>query len=308
MRYLLVLFLLFFSKPTHQTKNVQKIYFDISPLHKELLNVNKEDINQIFSDMSVYTNNLCKNRNISLKNMNWVISSLIAGCLNFYLINDHSAYKSFIKMNEIIGNDTKDCYTVGFSQLYLMYTFLKCNNISAIDIDWRIHYAHYQFIMNSKNNVIEDALANIDIGSEKNEGIKTFCDGEYVFRCFVAYEYFAKNYRNSNIYLQLKFLHEAEFYKTHSKNIILFVSNAIDHEYTTREQMDMILENLGKVADKRKVYIIYHTGGNTTYAIYQIYLVNNKITINTIYRDDLRFAKSYGRMAGVRYKTYLDYK
>lgn len=291
-----------------------QIQVTVSDTHKQTLDIkhslyknNKVDL--VFDAFKNNTKDICNPKLTLREDLNWVVSSLMAGCLNFFLINDMAASKAFTQLNEITKGQNNDCYTVGFSQLYLMYTYSNCKSISSIDIDWRIHHAHYQFLRRINNKeLIEDALSKIELG-QPNKGLYSFCEYQNIARCIVAFEYFANNFKTiNNIYFQIKFLHEAEFYKTNSDNILVYVSNAIDPEYTTKKQFDLLIKNIAKAItnSNQKAYIIYHTGGADIYAIYKLFVVNNEPYYYAVCRDNLRWAKSYGKMAGIEYKTYLD--
>ena len=160
-KFLVVLFLLACTPNKIVEKDIISkvdtpiISLQISSQHQEIFNIkdfsySEQSAKQVFKQIETQTDMACA-RKQNIKGYNWVMSALINGCLNFYLMNDLDAYKAFSMIREISANK-KDCYTVGFAQLYLMNTFSECNNINAIDVDWRIIYAHYQLIQNLKTN------------------------------------------------------------------------------------------------------------------------------------------------------------
>lgn len=285
------------------------ISLQISSQHQEIFNIkdfsySEQSAKQVFTQIETQTDMACARKQI-IKGHNWVMSALINGCLNFYLMNDLDAYKAFSTIREISANK-KDCYTVGLAQLYLMNEFAECSNINAIDVDWRIIYTHYQMIQNLKNN---KNMFNVKLyDKEKNYGLKTFCEDNDFLECKFAFDGFQHGYKKiNNINYQLSHLHDARIKRTEN-DIVVYVSNAIDPEYTTQEQMDQLLDNIYKALAKnyQKAYIIYHTGGAKQFAIYRLFKVEQTRFKDTVYRDELVWAPSYGNMRGKKYKTYLD--
>lgn len=255
----------------------------------------------VFNRMKDQTKDICIRRHI-IPGFNWVVSALMNGCLNFYMMNDIDAVKSFEYIGKI-SQGKKDCYTVGFSQLYLMNENAKCTSLSVIDIDWRILYAHYQMMLYSKKGF--QVFNEMDLGKEKPT-IHQFCESRDMPSCKKSFKYFFENYKSlESVNLQLGFLHELKFRNT-GNDIVLYVSNAIDPEYTTKKQFDILIENVFNAIKDQNAYIIYHTGGATEYAIYKLSIYNESKRIVTVCRDYLIWAPSYGGLRGKPYKTYLD--
>ncbi|GAB4433417.1 MAG: hypothetical protein OHK0011_16470 [Turneriella sp.] len=75
---------------------------------------------------------------------NNVLPTMLAGCFNFFKMNDRGVHKT-MALVEGLYPEAKDCYTVGFTQFYLMFQQMRCKRFAAIDIDWRILKAHYDF-------------------------------------------------------------------------------------------------------------------------------------------------------------------
>jgi len=149
---------------------------------------------------------------------------------------------------------------------------------------------------------------NIYTYPERNYGVKTFCESYDINSCRVGYKEFVKNSTKlREINLQLAFLDEIKFLATDSQNIILYVSNAIDPEYTTPKEFKTLLTSIYSAIGTTKTgYVIYHTGGGTESAIYKIKDENGFKTISVVCRDDLVWAPSYGGLRGKRYTTYFD--
>lgn len=321
MKYLLVCILFLISckqrpiDPLKHQRNTPIITLSVSETHKTDLGMQikgneftENDSLFVFEHLDKITSKNCQNNKPSINGKNWVVSSLMSGCLNFYMMNDIDAYKSFNIIKRVSGRD-KDCYTVGFSQLYLMYSFAECKNITAIDIDWRILYTHYQLltlIKTEKHKTVR-LLSKVKLDKKTtNNELRTFCSQVDIESCRVALSDFMKKYKDiETINLRLYFLHQLTIKET-TNDIVLYVSNAIDPEYTTQEQFDKIKNNIADRLDKQNGYIVYHTGGNELFAIYKLYKKNKKLRIRTVCRDDLTWARSYGNLYGKQYSTYLD--
>lgn len=319
-KYLLVFLLLFGCKdrPVDQFKNLfnnnPEINLTISEVHKKpfrlVVNSYQEsEMDEVFSNLEIQTNKKCSDNKPSIEGQNWVVSALMSGCLNFYMMNDINAYKSFNLIKQLTPRETRDCYTVGFSQFYLMYAFSQCKNITAIDIDWRILHAHYQLLKLIKydSDKTLNILNKIKLDPKtKNRHLRTFCSSVDLKSCEIALRDFIKYHKEiEKINLQLFFLHHAKFIKT-DNTIVVYLSNAIDPEYTTQEQFNILVNNIANALNNQKAYIVYHTGGNENFAVYTLYKDNDKKIIRTICRDELVWSDSYGSMARKKYNTYFD--
>ena len=271
-----------------------------------------DNVNSVFMRLEDMSKEYCDGRkslNPSLKKYNWIVASLMTGCENFYLMNDLDAWKSFNVLGKLLKDQTKDCYTVGFSQLYLMSSYSKCTRISAIDIDWKILQSHHSLIFNFHGKKYdEDFFRNIRTYPDKNYGIRTFCESNDIASCRAAFKDFTANGTNlREINLQLAFLDEIKFLRTDAKNIILYVSNAIDPEYTTPKEFKTLVTSIFSAIGTTKTgYVIYHTGGGREAAIYKLIDENGFKNISVVCRDDLVWAPSYGGLRGKRYTTYFD--
>lgn len=311
-RLILSLILLVYCKqvpvppPEPPPKKPFEVNLSISESHQKVFKLDSKEYKNfesffVFNRMKEHTKGVCIGRHI-IPGFNWVVSALMNGCLNFYMMNDLGANQSFeyvftkAKMN-------KDCYTVGFSQLYLMNESAKCNSLSVIDIDWRIIYTHYQMMLYSKKEF--QIFNEMDLGNLK-PSIHQFCERHDMPSCKKAFASFFANYKKlDSVNLQLGFLHEFKFRNT-GNDIVLYVSNAIDPEYTNQKQFDKLIENIFNAITRQDAYIIYHTGGGHEYAIYKLFKFNEAKRIVTVCRDYLVWAPSYGGLRGKPYKTYLD--
>jgi hypothetical protein len=280
---------------------IERPLITVSNLHRELYNIGDQNLHP--SDLFEYLDMSINCKAPRFKKVNWIVDRLMKGCLNFFLLNDHRAYEAFQKMDKLIDHESAECYTVGFMQVYMMSSILNCSSITSIDIDWRILHAHYQFD-SSLNPNSKRKIGQLKIG-EVNRGMQSFCHKEDLRDCFVSIRADLKK----RLYFQLSFLHEAVFYPNESKHLVLFVSNAIDDEYTNREQFLQLYSGLAKFFDRwnKTVWIIYHTGGHNTFAIYKMLMIDNEAQVYTVCRDDLRYAKSYGKWALKRYRNYFDF-
>jgi len=289
----------------------------VGPRHSEAFKIRNltythHEFNRVIMAFDDASKEFCsgsRSFNPALKKYNWIVSSLMSGCLNFFLMNDLYAWKSMDYIGKLLKDETKDCYTVGFSQLYLMNTYIKCNRLSAIDIDWKIISAHRSLVFNLYGQQYnEDAISDLYTHPDKNNGLKTFCHSTDTESCRSALKDFSARSKDlREINLQLSFLDEIRFMDSDSKNIVIYVSNAIDQEYTTPEEFRTLVRSIFMAIGKEKTaYVVYHTGGGPHAAIYKLKEENGFKSISAQCRDDLVWAPSYGALRGRKYSTYFD--
>lgn len=241
---------------------------------------------------------------------------LISGCYNFFRMNDVQLQKTIDKVNALYSDPDRACYSVGFSQIYLLSTGIKCKHITAIDVDWRILWAHFQVMESlSVKGQVDFNLLHIgwsaDFSGQIKEmepkiGVNTFCYATDKKACSEAFKKFpALNV--GRIDLQLGYLHQVDIQAPHEL-VFFYVSNALDPGYTSKSQFETFLRNIqNTISYKQKVVIIYHSGGNEQFAIYeaQVYPPTGHLQVKTVCRDDLTWSSSYSTR-GQTYETYLD--
>ena len=113
-------------------KDPPKPTTSISSTHSRLFHLEETEYrgSLIYRYLELLTYDMCT-ENQKLLETNWIVYKLMTGCTNFYLMNDIGAAHSFEKLKQLTEGKTKDCYTVGFSQFYLMTVLSECNNISV---------------------------------------------------------------------------------------------------------------------------------------------------------------------------------
>jgi len=250
---------------------------------------------------------------------NALLSEIIAGCYNFFTMNDLAANLALEKVAGYFPGK-KDCYAVGFVQIYMMHSILNCNKLGMIDVDWRILHLQQQALaqfaegkpLNFKNL---DVRWSANFGD--NEKIRpresgltadSFCYHQNRPACRVAFQKFQQLFGGiRQIEMQLSFLHDIRLQPL-SETSVVYVSNAVDPGYTKKEQFDTMLQNLARVQDKdHKTAIVYHGGGSHQFAIYQVsQSEKGDIVVDTKCRDDLEWSKYYRDRPGKKYQTYFD--
>ncbi|MCS6972511.1 MAG: hypothetical protein NZL89_05745 [Leptospiraceae bacterium] len=269
-----------------------------------------EGIEGLFANLEEQSQKYCKANNSYHPKLkyNWIVASLMNGCLNFYLMNDLNVHRVFAYVGAALAGQKNDCYTVGFSQLYLMSVFMPCDRIAVIDINYKMLKSHFMIISHVyENGDYENILRQIDTAPRKNKGIASFCKQEDVKVCAAAFSEFPQSLRHmKNIDFQLAFLHEIRFLETDAQNIVIYTSNALDYEYTKPEEFQHFMRAIySAIGTDKTAYVIYHTGGDRWAAVYQLRNDGLK-TVTVVCRDELAWAPSYGQLSGVKYATYLD--
>lgn len=247
------------------------------------------------------------------------LSEIIAGCYNFFTMNDLAAKNAFEKVNRYFPGK-KDCYSVGFVQIYMMHSVMNCSKLVPIDIDWRILHLQFQVIsqlyeskpLNFKDldvrwsaNFHEDDKIR---PRESNLSVDSFCYRQSWVACRATFQKVAQIFTDiRQIELQLSFLHDIQL-RPLSEISVVHVSNAIDPGYTKKEQFDTMLKNMTNVPDKKhKTVVVYHGGGSFQFAIYEVSTSEKGgITVSTKCRDNLEWSKYYKDRPGVKYKTFFD--
>lgn len=232
------------------------------------------------------------------------VPKLIAGCWNFFKLNDVHPNRDFDLVHKLYPNEKSDCFTVGFMQAYLMHNTLGCKNLTMLDFDWRILEGHKQLLSIfqskgfSEETQILPALATLKLGwiarfdnkpmeAETKTDLNSLCFAEHHKMCKEILLNFQKNYLNlDGIYLRLSALHDSNF-KTNTTNTkIIYLSNAIDDIYTNRAQFDRMIAETAKILVKdQKVIFVHHAAGRSLFGIYELKKTDAGAEIYTVCKD-----------------------
>lgn len=233
------------------------------------------------------------------------LPQLIAGCYTFFTMNDMNAHHSFEWVRRNYPG-TFNCHSVAFTQLYMMHSIIGCKTLTAIDINWRILWGHYQFAKGFANRELH--LERIKAEPGKPTGIWTFCYRPNYQDCMSAYQNAMDKYSMlDRIELQLSFLHDMEI-SNDQEHILIYVSNAIDPGYTSSEQFKYFVDSLlNQLKHFQRGIVVYHAGGSSQFSVYEIVKqLSGDPIIKTVCRDDLVWAPYYSTR-GRRFKTYFDH-
>ena len=83
--------------------------------------------------------------------------SLLAGCRNFFEMNDVAPNRDFALVRALYPEAGFDCYSVGLLQPYIMHATLGCRRLTMIDINWRILDFHRTLIRLTRAGAFPDA-------------------------------------------------------------------------------------------------------------------------------------------------------
>lgn len=238
------------------------------------------------------------------KNWGHPIPKLIVGCWNFFRLNDVKPNLDFEFIQEKFQSEKKDCYSVGFLQIYLMQSILSCDRITMIDIDWRILEAHFNLIslfkkneLDSETNLLESLkkitvswVARFDkkpMEKETKANLDTFCYVLHQEMCKKNLIQFQNKFKDiKSIHLRLSSLHDF-LYDPNSKNTkIIYLSNAIDDLYTSKEQFQKLIDSVySSLAPDQKAIFIHHSAGWSFFGVYELQKTNEAPKIKQICKD-----------------------
>lgn len=232
------------------------------------------------------------------------VPKLIAGCWNFFKMNDMKPQKDFRLVSYLYPPGKLDCYSVGFLQPYLMHTELNCKNLNMIDADWRIHEAHWQLLEEffkgkfTTEEEIEKDLPNLRLGwiarfdgkpmeASTDVNLNTVCFKSHHSVCKKFISAFQARYRSiKTINLQLSFLHSGDYTTKKDTIPVIYLSNAIDTIYTSQKQFDLFLDSVKKgLPDKGKAVFIYHSAGRDNFGIYELERRGEAYKVRTVCKD-----------------------
>ena len=223
---------------------------------------------------------------VTSKGVIWnLLPRVIAGCWNYFQMNDIHPEKEFQLIKTLYLNQNKECYSVGFMQPYIMNEILGCNKLHMLDIDWRIHFTHYELIRkmrtgsfqkenidNGLNEIPFDWVAfNSILTKDTKLKMNDICKTD-PNTCTNAILNFQTNYKKvSKLYLQLSPLHDLNFTPEKESISIIYTSNALDNVYTKMPDLKKMLSKINsRLSENQTALIIYHNGGLSMYGIYEI--------------------------------------
>jgi hypothetical protein len=308
---------------------LQKDY--IGPEVFEVLSALREPGNQtcemIYSRMPYEKEEIKKFTNIELgspiktKFYLRTLRRIIAGCWNFFQMNDISPDKDFEYIKNQYPNAKFNCYSVGFMQPYIMHSILDCETLSLLDIDIRILEGHAQLVKGfhegklQTKEEIKEYLQGLKLGwiaqhrpfqSETPVNLQVFCprDPEMCLENLVTFQRKYKSLKKLNFYASA--LHEANMVPEQEKVSVVFLSNAFEDYYTKRKEFDSLMERLeSELGIGQKIVFINHNGGRHLFGVYEVERKEDTgLQVNAICRDRyLFYPEEEGR---TYYNIHLD--
>jgi hypothetical protein len=259
--------------------------------------MNQEVLNEFISQIS-FTKE-------PFKTWSHPLPKLIAGCWNFIKLNDTRPDLDFHLVNFFYPEEEKECFSVGFLQPYWMHTILKCKRLTMLDIDWKIHDAHYQFLnfFNQKKMSTEasitESISNLNLGwiarfdnkqmvKKESTTFDTVCYSKFKKNCMKFILKFQEDYINlTEIEFQVSALHTASYKFLPGTVPVLFFSNAIENLYTSKSQFDQIITGVSEgLGDGRRAIFIHHAAGQAQFGIYELLVNGNGSQLKTVCRDN----------------------
>ncbi|MCB1142730.1 MAG: hypothetical protein H7A24_04175 [Leptospiraceae bacterium] len=256
---------------------------------------------------------------------NKTMPQLIAGCWNFYRMNDIDVGKDFETVAKYYPYETKECYSVALIQPYMMQSILRCNKITMLDVDWRILHTHHAFIYKYDNGDFYEEymmnekmkdlpvhwLARFDrkpvLKEDQQVGLNTFCDQNSFESCKDSILQFQRNFQSiKEINLNLSYLHTGRYEADEGAIVVIYLSNALDREYMSKDNFDTFLNSvyIGLKPGQKAVFV-YHVGGSSKFGIYEMekgFAFEKKI--RTVCKDVYRLSAVYKNRR--KFNTYFE--
>ncbi len=250
---------------------------------------------------------------------------MIAGCFNFFQMNDRNVDKNFQIIKQHVPED-HDCYTVGFTQLYIMQSILRCQNLVSVDANWRIHDLHLQLLKRyfdpkrlTNRPIVPDELAKLQVRWKarfdnkpdyqiNQVSLNTFCLESELEACEKAFNDFAveKN-RLKTIKFELGFIHDVNLAPRKHSTSLVFTSNAFDWEYTSRKQYNQFRQNVERNLNVgQRLVLIYQAGDSQNMGVYEWKKEEDgAVKMRVVCRDDLVWSFRHKRK-GKPFQTWMD--
>jgi hypothetical protein len=323
---------------------VSNFQLNFGETHEKLFQLEKGhysgelEIGALFDKFTIDQRNLCEmiygyekknpsvyaayqNIHSGLEENKW-LSKIIAGCWNFYSMNDIGVENDFLLVKELYSEESLDCYSVGFMQPYIMHGILGCKRLFFLDIDWKIIESHFWLFRDFATGVNDNGIdwaryketINWDIGLDmvprkmkENLGYETVCGNYQSLMCRKAMDrMIAKKSELEEVRFNLGFLHEGKYDFQPGRVTVVYTSNALDPGYTSRKEFKKFLKLLGKAMEEdNKMVMIYHAGGRRAFGVYEITREENYLKVFAVCRDNYTYGSVY-KNAGESYSIYLD--
>jgi hypothetical protein len=253
-------------------------------------------------------------------------SQLIAGCYNFFQMNDVHPEVDFELIKRLFPTDRFECLGVGFVQPYMMHAALGCERLTMLDFDWRIHDGHAQLLrlfaqgrLRGEEGV-RAALQDLSLGwvakvahrehmrPQTPGSLEAICASSAHPGCVLALATFQERYSTlKRIDLEVAELQEAAYDFGPGTTPVIFLSNAIEPIYTSRTQFDELLRRVrAGLADGGRALFIHHAGGTNAFGVYALDAgPAGTSTVQTLCRDTF-VARRKPELPLVRYDTWFD--
>lgn len=258
------------------------------------------------------------------------LPSLIAGCRNFFEMNDLRPDRDFAAIRALYPEARFECYSVGLLQPYIMHSVLGCDELSMLDINWRILELHAHILKAADSRALDttaavrESLAEFYLkfpamgGNRLNAplpaAIERLCrplQHDYCRTVLPAFQQKLAVHAPQFVQLQLSSLHDGR-YRTPRENRlrVIFLSNAIEESYTSADEFRKFLSNLRESARApiQPDLLIHHVGGWKLFGIYALYHepVTEEPRIATLCKDSyLSMSRGAGETP-VEYLTHFE--
>jgi hypothetical protein len=255
---------------------------------------------------------------------NKTMPQLIAGCWNFYRMNDVDVSKDFETLIKYYPYDTKECYSVALIQPYMMQSILRCNKITMLDVDWRILHTHHAMIHKYdsgdfyEDNLLDEKMRDLPVHwlarfdkkpvqKENVVSLDTFCDSSSRETCKNSILQFQRNFQSiKEINLNLSYLHTGRYEADEGSIVVIYLSNALDREYMNKEEFDTFLNSvyIGLKPGQKAVFV-YHVGGSSKFGVYEMekgYSFERKL--RTVCKDVYMLSSVYKNRR--KFSTYFE--